>query len=410
MSTRLGIPAIDNDPSLRAVVGVLDRWDDLPVKEVLVWRITEDSNADVLRHVAQMLGLGDVDLSIGNPVELLQRGRYLKRRRGTRGALLASLEAAGHPAESVELVRDTVWRHDGTIDRSGSGEYLYGGDGHWSVFVARVQLGAETAWPTLDAMRSLWVAVNAAKSERDRAVVVVRRGTDLAGVYRDVPTSVRPEGVLEGALHRWRGDVAVLDDDHLASMPGLVGTLALTPVNDTVTATTVGGQPAWDLGASESGRFLEANFASALNLEAGSLFVVADVAGPALATAVLICTGRASALATEESILINYNGTFYARRVAGATGDLVLSEQIGTVAILLTWDAAGAELWVNGELEGSNATEAEPQPAGRLTIGALVGDTFAGGFKFAEAQLSNTRQSEEGIAALFSYAAARYGV
>lgn len=187
-TTRIGIPAIDNDPSLRAIAQVADeRFSALPVKEVLVWRVTEDSNADALKHIASALGLGDLSLDFGvgaDPLPVLRGGIYQKRRRGSKGVILKALEGAGIAPDQVTFLIGESWHHDGTITYSGTGEYTHGSDAHWAIVVTRVEVGAPL---TLAQTQAVWSALDGSKSQRDHVTLVVRNGSTLYGVYRAFP-------------------------------------------------------------------------------------------------------------------------------------------------------------------------------------------------------------------------------
>jgi P2-related tail formation protein len=158
----LTLPAIQSDPSMRAVLSVLDRWDDLPVSAVLVWRMREDSNVDALRHIAKMLGVGHVDLSTGDPLVVLGQAVNLAKRRGTTFAIKEALRALGYASETVSLANKVAYLHDGSFDHDGL--YIHGGDNHWAKPVITIELAAPL---TLAQAQAAWRAIEGAQGGRD---------------------------------------------------------------------------------------------------------------------------------------------------------------------------------------------------------------------------------------------------
>jgi hypothetical protein len=163
-------PLLAADPSWAAVCALTERFAALPVAKAVVWHLGSADN-DTLRHIAALLGIGEVDLS-GSPVAVLQQAVDMRRRRGTELAIRGALEALGFGAISF-LVAPT-WLHDGTIKHDGLYRY---GPLHWAVVVATIESadGPLTADEAIRARR----AADGAKSLRDRVHI---RVNDLSGV------------------------------------------------------------------------------------------------------------------------------------------------------------------------------------------------------------------------------------
>lgn len=174
----LGLPAIDRDPSWAAVIGLLERWQALPVQKALVWHMPS-ADPVTLAHLAHLLGVGDLDLSSGDPLVVLRNGVDLRKRRGTGKAIREGLRALGY---EPTLEKNVTWLHDGTFTHNGL--YTHGSDQHWAIIVVTLDTVAPL---TLTEAQLAWRAANREKSRRDWIRLRVRVGGVTVQFYRSMP-------------------------------------------------------------------------------------------------------------------------------------------------------------------------------------------------------------------------------
>jgi hypothetical protein len=177
------IPAIEQDPSWKVVVDlIMTRFRQLPVAKAVVWHMPS-ADAATLAHLAQMLGVGDVDLSVGEPLDVLSGAVDLRKRRGTAYALRQALLALGY--DDILYSTNTVWLHDGTCLHDGL--YTHGSDNHWAIVVVTLDLAAPL---TLSQAQLVWRALDGwAGGARDWPRLRVRVGGLTVQFYRDVPAA-----------------------------------------------------------------------------------------------------------------------------------------------------------------------------------------------------------------------------
>lgn len=403
----IGIPAIDRDPSWKAVIDLLDRWQELPVERVLAWHMP---SADVatLAHLAYMLGVGDVDLSIGDPLVVLRQAVDLRKRRGTGFALREGLKALGYAAESFTLTNKQAWLHDGTINRAGM--YRYGGDNHWAIIVTTIELDA---WPTLDQVKLAWRALARNKSRRDHLVLRLRFDGATIAIYRAEPTSVPhdpssapPPYEMPGQVHLWRGDAMSLSGSNVLGVADQVGTLDMVASATRPTATTIAGQAGWDFAANS---MLSAS-GVVESIGSGALLVVGQ-RSPLTGARYLVSTGRSGAPTTMSLRLFTENTALSARRLSSGSDVVENPTTNDPTATLFTWSPTSAEMWRDGVLVASSAVAVAVVD---IEMWALGGSPTATGLAEqavqAEVRVGTQHLTGDDVTDLFAYTAARYGL
>ena len=161
-------PMLAADPSWAAVCALTERFAALPVPKVVAWHL-ESADDDVLRHIATMLGIGDVDLA-GAPLAILQDAVNQRRRRGTEMAVRSALEALG--LGELDILIAPTWLHDGSFSHDGLYRY---GPAHWAVAVVTIERSGGIPLSGDEAIRARRAA-STAKSLRDRIHLRINDG------------------------------------------------------------------------------------------------------------------------------------------------------------------------------------------------------------------------------------------
>jgi P2-related tail formation protein len=128
--SKLSVPGGIDDLSTRALVGLLDRWDDLPLANILTLR-TASVPASALPHLAWQFGLEELGFLGGPPRTFVERAVALVRRFGTWGALRQALSAIGY--DVTQLREGAQLSYDGSATYSGL-PWRYGADSHYAKY------------------------------------------------------------------------------------------------------------------------------------------------------------------------------------------------------------------------------------------------------------------------------------
>jgi hypothetical protein len=186
MSEKLTLPAGIDDATTRALLKVLERWDDLPIERVLVWMVDHVVES-ALPHIAEMLGVNGPEFAAGPPRAFLRKAIELRRRRGTVGALEEVLATLGYTSIEIKEGGDQQ-RYDGAIRYDGV--HRYGSDTHWAIFLLYVDV---TTGLSADEVRKLWDAAWKWRPKSRHPRLVIRQGAvetwfrDRSEIIADIP-------------------------------------------------------------------------------------------------------------------------------------------------------------------------------------------------------------------------------
>jgi P2-related tail formation protein len=150
-----GIDSVEN----RALLGLLDRWDALPVENVLVFHL-DTVIADALPFVAELMGLTAPEFGgAGAPREVIKQAVHLRKLRGTPWALREVMRRLGYG--EIDLQEAQTKTYNGELHYDG--EHRYGAENHWARFAVYVTVLA----PMVAAdVRKLWDAIDKWKPKR----------------------------------------------------------------------------------------------------------------------------------------------------------------------------------------------------------------------------------------------------
>lgn len=138
------IPDGVRDERAERLLQLLERWDELPIEQVLVYRV-DQAELDLLRQLAWQLHVmgvegWDITDTRAQRRELVRRAMLLHARKGTPWAIKAALKDAGYGGATIEE-RLPLLRHDASANYTGV--RTHGGGSHWARFRVRLDLGEQ---------------------------------------------------------------------------------------------------------------------------------------------------------------------------------------------------------------------------------------------------------------------------
>lgn len=164
--SKLAVPGGIDDASVRALVGLLDRLDDLPLANILTLR-TASVPESALPHLIWQFGLEELGFLGGPPRTFVQRAIDLLRRFGTWGAMRQALSALGY--DVIAWQEGAKLLYDGSATYSGL-PWRYGADSHWAKYWLFVTTSAAMTTPRV---RELWdLAEKIAPRTRELAILL----------------------------------------------------------------------------------------------------------------------------------------------------------------------------------------------------------------------------------------------
>lgn len=251
MTQGLTLPAGIDDVSTRALLKVLERWDDMPIEVVLVW-LVDHVVADALPFIAEQLGVSGPEFDAGTPRAFLRKAIERRRLRGTVGTLEDVLDTLGYEDHEIKEGGDQQL-YDGTLTYDGV--HTYGSDTHWAIFIVFVDI---TGALTQAEGRKLWDAAWKWRPKTRQPRLVIRQG-DVETWFRsrdeivDVPDAGEEEDFDPATLELsgwWRARPAgEVDEGDPINVPfagvasaGTSGSKSLAHVaNDPIAGAAVNG-------------------------------------------------------------------------------------------------------------------------------------------------------------------------
>jgi hypothetical protein len=220
---------------------------------------------------------------------------------------------------------------------------------------------------------------------------------------------------IPSQIRLWRGDV-VTNSSGITVISDQTGSAHLAPATATkATVTTLGpnAMPAWDHG---TGSPYYADIAS-FTPSAGSMLCVIDLAALSINPngQVIATLATASGVSPEVLLFEFYDaGKVYFRRHNAAPGDIQtgIALTLNPCTVLATWDATGAELWIDGVQILTSAVPETISACVRCVLGGYGDFTASLHFKgkMAETRIGTSRLSTPQVASAFAYASRRYGL
>lgn len=221
--------------------------------------------------------------------------------------------------------------------------------------------------------------------------------------------------VLSGVA-RWKSDERTLSGSNVLTVIDKIGSADLLADATKPTITTLGpnARPACTFIA---GSWLRYDWGAGQNFTTGTIGMVIDVDTNAIASQgkIFVAMGEDPTFTNAQLIVFDYQGSqIYGRRVASTTGDIVVASAMTTTAcsLVFAWNAAGAELYINGVSIGSSAVAASVGNVRRIVFGILPDlSTFhSTNQKWAEAFLSSAKYTTPEVEAYHDYVQLEYGL
>lgn len=228
---QLGLPAGIDAESTRALLALLEaRFGALPVERVLVWHLASVVES-ALPHLADGLGITDLQFIDVPPRDFIAQGIDLMRRRGTAGAVESALAAIGYDASVVELEEDTRLYYDGSITYSGE-PHNYGDDGEWIRWRAWIDADGLTT----DEQYEIWDVLTLMNRAMRPFVLVVRASDGVLTARRsraDITDATHtPSGI--GLPYLWGASYTQFRTDGAGAPVVIMGVELATAVTVTV--------------------------------------------------------------------------------------------------------------------------------------------------------------------------------
>jgi len=206
MDERLIPPGID-DARTRRLLALMDRWDDLPIETILVWRL-DTASEDLLRQLAwgfHIMGLEGWDLAVSEAEqrELVRRALQLHRYRGTPWSIRFGLDAINLGDLDIVEARTAAAQLDeaGIFAAKGPAELAADWFDHWAEYglIIRPDLGVALDRQRQDLVRAMCELHAPARSQLVRVIYQYSAETELGfGLAGNAGRSSEVSGTARG--------------------------------------------------------------------------------------------------------------------------------------------------------------------------------------------------------------------
>lgn len=231
-----------------------------------------------------------------------------------------------------------------------------------------------------------------------------------------IPITMLIDYTVVSGVARWKSDERTLSGSDVLTVIDKIGSADLFADATKPTTTTLGpnSRPACTFIA---GSWLRFDWGAGQNFTTGTIGMVIDVDTNAIAAQgkIFVALGQDPTFTDAQVIVFDYQGAqIFGRRVAATTGDVVVNTAMTTTAcsLVFAWNAAGAELFINGVSIGVSAIAASTGNVKRIVFGILpdLATFHSTNQKWAEAFLSSAKYTTPQVEAYHDYVQLEYGL